>query len=241
MALLRLDKYISGAAGCSRQDARDKISAGRVCVNGVVVKKIGEKIPDDANVTLDKIPLKYEEHIYLILNKPLGYVCSTDDPSSPTVLTLVSQELMRDGLFPAGRLDKYSQGMVIITDDGVFAHNILSPRRHLPKKYYVELDAPLMNDEMKELFLKGVYLGNDEYSSPAYLEPITETSGYVTIHEGIYHQVRRMFDQNGAHVTALKRVQIGCLPLPLDLEEGHCRALSADELTLLTAKEQTEV
>ncbi len=180
----------------------------------------------------------WSEHVYLLMNKPLGVVSSTDDPSSRTVLDLVPPELFRKGLFPAGRLDKYSEGMLILTDDGDFAHRILAPRRHLPKTYEVTLDAPIIDDALAAKFAEGVYLGGGDRSSSAVLIPLAPDRARVTIYEGIYHQVRRMFDQNGAHVTRLIRVQIGGLPLDPALTPGSVRPLTEDELTMLFKTEE---
>ncbi|MEG2144900.1 MAG: pseudouridine synthase, partial [Oscillospiraceae bacterium] len=144
--------------------------------------------------------------------------------------------LKRRGLFPAGRLDKYSHGMMIITDDGVFAHRMLSPATHVPKKYYIVADAPMVNENLKKEFSKGVYLGEGKYSSPSELIIIDEFSAYVTIHEGIYHQVRRMFSHFGGEVTELKRIKIGGLDLDESLKDGESRVLTLKEKLLLTEK-----
>lgn len=234
MALVRMDKLICTAAGCSRADAKRLLSSGAVTVDGKTVKQGSEKAdPDTQTVCISGKPVKYSEHIYIIMNKPLGVVSSTDGHDGETVLDILPEELLRKGLFPAGRLDKYTSGMMIITDDGDFAHRILAPKKHLPKVYQFELDAPILNEELRLKFLDGVYLGGGEYSSPAYLEIISPTEGRVTIFEGIYHQVRRMFDQNGGHVVALKRIKIGGLPLPADLAVGESREITAEELEQL--------
>lgn len=234
MALMRLDKLLSSAGGCSRADAKRLLSAGAVTVDGKAVKSGSIKAdPDSQAVLLNGKRLTYSEHIYIIMNKPLGVVSSTDDPDSPTVLDILPNELVRKGLFPAGRLDKYTGGMMLITDDGEFAHNILAPKKHLPKVYRFTLDAPVLNDELVKKFKGGVYLGGGEYSSPAYLAIDSPTEGRVMIFEGIYHQVRRMFDQNGGRVTALKRIRIGGLSLPDDLSEGESRLLTDDEMKKL--------
>ncbi len=234
MSLIRLDKLISTAAGLSRSDAKRQLASGSVLVDGCRIRDGSAQIdPDRQTVLLNGRKLYYREHLYLVMNKPLGVVSSTDDPDSPTVLTLVPKSLLRRGLFPAGRLDKYSTGMLILTDDGSFAHRIVSPNHHLPKVYEVELDAPILSDALVAEFAKGVYLGGGERSSPSQLEPLGPTRARVTIYEGIYHQVRRMFDQNGAHVLRLHRVQIGGLPLDPTLPEGGCRELTDRELKAL--------
>lgn len=234
MALIRLDKLLSVSGGCSRADAKRLLSKGAVTVDGKTVKSGSVKVDSDAQtVILNGKQLTYSEHIYIIMNKPLGVVSSTDDPQSQTVLDILPEELMRKGLFPAGRLDKYTDGMMLITDDGEFAHNILAPKKHLPKLYRFTLDAPILNDELVKKFKGGVYLGGGEYSSPAYLTVDSPTEGRVMIFEGIYHQVRRMFDQNGGKVISLTRIRIGGLDLPDDLSSGESRLLTAEELEKL--------
>lgn len=236
MAEIRLDKLLSHAAGLSRSDAKRKLSSGSVTVDGVAARNGSQKAdPERQRVLLDGKPIHYQEHLYLLMNKPLGVVSSTDDPDSRTVLDLVPAPLVRRGLFPAGRLDKYSTGMLILTDDGEFAHCLVAPKKHLPKVYEVSLDAPVLTDALVREFAKGVYLGGGERSSPALLEPLSEQSARVTIYEGIYHQVRRMFDQNGAKVLSLRRVRIGGLPLDPALPEGGCRELLPAELKALFA------
>ena len=234
MALIRLDKLLSTAAGCSRTDAKKLLSSGAVAIDGTVVKQGSFKLDTDKQaVFVQGKPVTYREHSYIIMNKPLGVVSSTDDHDGKTVLDILPPELMRKGLFPAGRLDKYTCGMMIITDDGNFSHRILAPKKHLPKVYQFELDAPILNEQLRQKFLQGVYLGAEDYSSPAYLQIDSPTCGKVMIFEGIYHQVRRMFDQNGGKVIMLKRIKIGGLPLPSDLAEGESREMTAEELEQL--------
>lgn len=241
MPQIRLDKLLGSAAGLSRADAKRILASGCVLVDGRCVKSGSAKVdPGLQTVLLNGKTLRYREHLYLVMNKPLGVVSSTDDPDSPTVLSLVPEPLRRRGLFPAGRLDKYSTGMLLLTDDGDFAHRIVSPNRHLPKVYEVELDAPILSEALAAEFAKGVYLGGGERSSPSLLEPLGPLQARVTIYEGIYHQVRRMFDQNGAHVVRLRRVQIGGLPLDPALPEGGCRELTGEELEALFAPAETE-
>jgi len=234
LALVRLDKLLSTAAGCSRADAKKLLSSGAVMIDGVTVKQGSQKLdPDKQTVFIQGKAVSYREHSYIIMNKPLGVVSSTDDHDGKTVLDILPPELVRKGLFPAGRLDKYTCGMMIITDDGDFAHRILAPKKHLPKIYQFEVDAPILTEQLQKKFLQGVYLGGEEYSSPSYLRIDSPTCGRVMIFEGIYHQVRRMFDQNGGKVITLKRIKIGGLPLPSDLKEGESREMTSEELEQL--------
>lgn len=234
MAEIRLDKLLSSAKCCSRADAKRLLSSGSVTVDGKTVKQGSAKAdPNIQKVLVDGKLLVFHEHLYILMNKPLGVVSSTDDPDSKTVLELLDEKLMRRGLFPAGRLDKYTEGMMMITDDGEFAHRILAPKKRMPKIYEFTLDAPIINEVLVEKFSQGVYLGGGEYSSPAVLDPLSPTEGRVTIFEGIYHQVRRMCDQNGGKVTRLKRVQIGGLSLDPTLSAGQSRLLREDEIKKL--------
>lgn len=201
MAEIRLDRLLATAKGFSRADAKRLLAGGAVTVDGRIVRSGSEKAdPDRHTVLLKGEPILFKTHLYILMNKPLGVVSSTDDPVSKTVLDLLGPALRHRGLFPAGRLDKYTEGMLIITDDGDFAHRILAPKKHLPKVYEFELDAPVVNTALVEKFSQGVYLGGGKYSSPAILEPLSESAGRVTIFEGIYHQVRRMFEIGRAHV-----------------------------------------
>ena len=156
---------------------------------------------------------------------------ATEDREHPTVLELVPQEYRGRDLFPAGRLDRDTTGLMIITDDGVLAHNILAPKKHVPKRYHVELDIPV-TEEMRLGFSEGVML-NDGVCKAADLIKTGEKTADVTLREGRYHQIKRMFGCFGAEVVELKRLGMGNLTLPADLAEGECRELTAEELALL--------
>ncbi len=170
-------------------------------------------------------------HIYIVLNKPKGYVSATEDKNQKTVLELIPAELLRKGLFPAGRLDKDTTGFMIITDDGEFAHDILSPKKHVPKTYAVTLDITV-TEEMKSRFESGVEL-SDGTCKPAFLEITGVNTCSITLSEGRYHQIKRMFGCFGAKVIELNRTSIGGFNLPDDLPEGRCREITAEELILI--------
>jgi len=174
-------------------------------------------------VTLDGEEICYKKHIYIMLNKPQGVVCSTKDGLSPTVLSLVPENLMRNGLFPAGRLDKDTEGFVLLTDDGELSHKMLSPKSHVPKLYYVELLNEVEND-YGEKFKKGIKFQTGEKCLPAEIYFIEENDHacYVVLHEGMYHQIKRMFETLGNKVQFLKRLQIGGLHLDDNLALGQC-------------------
>lgn len=233
----RIDKIIASQGRYSRKEVKMLIARGRVSVDGVSVSSASEKADaSKQEFAIDGVPLKFKKNIYLILNKPQGYVSATEDREHPTVLELVPEEFKGRELFPAGRLDKNTTGMMIITDDGVLAHNILAPKKHIPKVYMAELDIPV-TDGMREGFERGIRLSDGECKS-AELVRMGECSAQVTLHEGRYHQIKRMFGCFGAEVVRLKRIAMGGLSLPDELAEGECRELTPKELELLQERKK---
>jgi len=230
--LERIDKIIASQGKYSRSDVKSLISKRRVTVDGVVVKSSSEKADAEKHtICIDGMPLTIKKNIYPMMNKPKGYVSATEDKEHQTVLDLVPEDYAGRELFPAGRLDRDTTGLMIITDDGVMAHNILAPKKHVQKVYHVTLDIPV-TAEMQKGFADGVEL-NDGVCKAAGLEITGEYTATVTLKEGRYHQIKRMFGCFGAKVTALHRTAMGDLYLPDDLAEGHCRELTADELNKL--------
>ena len=231
----RIDKIIASQGQYSRKEVKALIAKRRIAVDGRIVSSSSEKAdPMTMLLTVDGKPLEFKRNLYLVLNKPKGYVSATEDREHPTVLELVPQEYRGRDLFPAGRLDRDTTGLMIITDDGVLAHNILAPKKHVPKRYHVELDIPV-TEEMRERFLAGVVL-QDGICKAADLTKIDTRIALVTLREGRYHQIKRMFGCCGAEVVALKRFGMGRLTLPEDLAEGECREMSEEELALLQKK-----
>ena len=230
----RLDKIISNRAGISRKDAKLAISSGKVSVNGKIVRTSDLKIGENDEIIFGSNKISEKAHLYIVLNKPKGYISATEDPEQKTVLELVPPELFRNGMFPAGRLDKNTTGLMIITDDGDFAHRILSPRKHVSKKYDVTSDLPV-TEAMEKGFAEGIEL-NDGICKTAKLEKTGEHTAFVTLSEGRYHQIKRMFGCFGAKVTELKRLSMGGFSLPEDLAEGECRELSDAETALIESK-----
>ncbi len=225
----RLDKIISSQTTYSRKDVKNLVRQKRVLVNGNLVEKSDFKIdPTRDKITIDNEALSNQEYVYLILNKPKGYISATEDRTQPTVLDLVPEKYHHRDLFPAGRLDKDTTGLMIITDDGHFAHDILSPRKHVKKTYKVQTDIP-MTKEMVDGFKAGVQLSDGECKS-AHLELIGEEEGIVILTEGRYHQIKRMFGCFKAKVIELERLGMGNLYLPKDLKQGVCRELTLEEL-----------
>ncbi|MBQ2825318.1 MAG: 16S rRNA pseudouridine(516) synthase [Clostridia bacterium] len=225
----RIDKIISEHTHYTRKEIKRLISQRAVCVNGEEVKKPECKY-DETNISLringEEIEIK--KHIFILLNKPKGYISATESKSHETVLDLVPKKYKHRSLFPAGRLDKDTTGLMLITDDGEFAHNILSPRKHVKKEYEVVLDIPVTS-AMVEGFKNGVSL-NDGECKTAYLEITGEYTANVTITEGRYHQIKRMFGCFGAKVVELNRIRIGNLYLPKELKLGEIREATKEEL-----------
>lgn len=228
----RIDKIIGNQTEYSRKDVKKLVLQKRVRVNGELIIKSDIKInPETDSISIDGKDINVTENVYLILNKPQGYISATEDRSQKTVLDLIDEKYSHRELFPAGRLDKDTTGMMIITDDGQFAHNILAPKKHISKTYEVEIDIPV-TEEMKLGFEKGVNL-NDGVCKTAKLEITGENTAVVVLTEGRYHQIKRMFGCFGAKVTKLHRIAMGFLELPKDLKEGESRELSKQELELL--------
>ena len=229
----RIDRIISEKTDYSRKEIKKLISNGLVEVNGELVKRPEEKYDDNVSVMIDGIEIDTRDYVYLVLNKPKGFV-STTDMNERSVLELVPDEYMTRDLFPAGRLDKDTTGLMIITDDGEFAHNILSPKKHVQKIYEVTLDIPVTK-EMKDGFLKGVNLSDGECKS-AILDITGEYTCKVTLKEGRYHQIKRMFGCYKAKVVELNRICMGDFYLPKYLEQGEIRELTKEELELIQSK-----
>ena len=225
----RLDKVISSQTNYSRKDVKDLVKKRNILVNGEVILKSDIKVDS----SIDKIvvlgeELIFKKYVYLMLNKPKGYVSATEDKNDKTVLDLVPLEYRHRNLFPAGRLDKDTTGLMIITDDGEFAHNILSPKKHISKTYNVTIDIDMSND-MVLGFKEGVNLSDGECKS-ASLEITGKNTGIVILTEGRYHQIKRMFGCFGAKVVELERIKMGNFSLPSDLKMGEVREFSSLEL-----------
>jgi 16S rRNA pseudouridine516 synthase len=234
MSTLRLDRFIAEAARVSRAMAQTLCRSGRVQLDGAAVRDPGHHVPPGAAVTLDGAQLALPGPRTLLLHKPLGCVSATTDADHPTVLDLVPQSLRSPGLAPAGRLDKDTTGLLVLTDDGALNHRLTHPRRHLPKTYDAILAAPLPPDAA-DAVRAGLRLGDGTLLAPALLLPLADAPdgaarARLLIREGQYHQVRRMVAALGSRVTALSRVAIGALTLPADLAPGACRAITEEEL-----------
>ena len=233
--LKRIDRILSEQNNYSRKEIKKFVSKGLVLVNGLVVRKSDEKYDDDnISIKINGKDIRVSKHFYLLLNKPKGYVSTTVSDKDKTVIDLVPDKYKTRTLFPAGRLDKDTTGLMLITDDGVFAHNILSPKKHIKKIYEVVIDKEI-SVEMVNGFRDGVKLNDGECKS-ALLEKIDTNKCLVTLTEGRYHQIKRMFGCYKAKVLELKRICMGELYLPSDLGVGEVREVSDEELLKIQSK-----
>lgn len=225
---MRLDKYLAEMGAGTRKEIGKAVRAERVTVNGQTAKNAAMQVTAEDEVSMDGVPVEYEEYVYYMLNKPAGVISATEDARERTVLDLIS-ERQRKGLFPVGRLDRDTEGLLLITNDGGLAHRLLSPRHHVDKVYYARLDGPVGEAE-KALFAQGLKVDETLTALPAeleILEPATEVR--VTIREGKFHQVKRMFEAVGREVLYLKRLSMGPLALDESLPKGDYRRLTAEE------------
>lgn len=234
---LRIDKFLADMGQGSRSEIKEYIRKGLVSVNGAVIKSPSEKADTELDtVSLNGVKIEYAVFEYYILNKPAGVISATEDSREKTVLDLI--ESRRDDLFPVGRLDKDTEGLLLITNDGQLAHELLSPRRHVDKTYFVRTKGKL-SKEHAELIAGGLRIDEEFTALPGRLEIIKsgeESEAFITVHEGKFHQIKRMMEACGCSVTYLKRISMGGLKLPKELEPGEYRALTPPELSDLKKK-----
>ena len=241
--MMRLDKYLCETGFGTRSQVKDLLKKGQVMVNGEVVKKPELKI----NETTDQIlcqgkKASYQKNIYLMLHKPTGVVSATEDNREKTVLDLVRPEDRKNGLFPVGRLDKDTEGLLLLTDDGELAHRLLSPKKHVDKTYYAKIDGQVTKEHIEQ-FREGLDIGDEKKTLPAVLTILLSgqvSEIEVTIHEGRFHQIKRMFEAVGCKVTYLKRLSMGSLVLDETLPLGEYRSLTEAELEGLTKQRGTD-
>ena len=227
---MRLDKFISSQLNISRKDARAAILRGRAAVDGATVRAADFKIDENADsVTFDGQALSYKKHIYIIMNKPRGVLSASDDKRQPTVIDIIPEKLRRNGLFPVGRLDKDTTGLLIITDDGDFAHKVLSPKKEIFKTYIAVLDGEITPD-MPEKFLNGIVLTDGTKCRRAFLRRMDKNTAEIKICEGKFHQIKRMFGTVGLGVNALERTAVGNFHLPEALPQGACSETDSEAL-----------
>lgn len=231
--MMRLDGFLSKAGGLSRKDASEAVRRGRVTVNGVQANNAAAKVDEQKDtVLLDGKMLVYKEFTYIMLNKPMGYVSSTDDPSGPTVLELLPPEQRKD-LFPCGRLDKNTTGLLILTDNGKLAHRLLSPKSHVKKTYLFTVERPVTAEDIENLE-KGVDIGICT-TAPCKVVMNSQTEGEITLTEGKYHEIKLMFKNRCNKVLSLMRISFGKITLDPTLLPGTFRTLTeSEELALET-------
>lgn len=233
MKSIRLDKYISSQTSYSRSECRKLITTGRVRVEGLNWVNADTKIDTDScKVFIDGVQVGFKEFVYYLLNKPAGVLSATNDKSKKTVVDLLGEETKHRQLFPVGRLDKDTTGLMLLTDDGDTAHRIISPKSKIEKTYIAKLDGTPKESDI-ELFKQGVVLSDGTKCAPAVLEILSECCALVKITEGKYHQIKRMFGVIGLGVEELHRKNIGNMAIPDGLEEGHYVEISYEDIEKL--------
>lgn len=229
----RLDKRLAATGEWSRKEARELIRAGRVTVDGQVWTKPEEKAAESALVAVDGQPLAPAGPVYLMMNKPAGLVSATEDAREATVLSLLPERYQRLGLFPAGRLDKDTVGLLLLTNDGPLTHRLLAPKSHVDKVYYVEVDG-VLDDGDRAAVEQGITLKDGYTCLPGELEVLEDgRSAYITLREGKYHQIKRMMAARGKPVVYLERISFGSLKLDETLPRGGWRVLTEEEIQTL--------
>ncbi len=245
---MRLDKFLSEVANITRKEAKVVLNKGKVFVNGELCKNGEKKVTAEDEILLDGKPLGViEKFLYLMLHKPVGVVSATEDTKDKTVLDLVREQEAEDTsdfvigkkeLFPVGRLDKDTEGLLLLTDDGELAHRLLSPKRHVDKVYFAKLSG-IVPDDAIERFAEGIQVGKEYQAMPAKLEVLSikeeekSSEVQITLREGKFHQVKRMCHEIGCEVTYLKRLSMGSLKLDVKLPLGKCRKLTIEEIQKL--------
>lgn len=234
----RLDKIIASTGRWSRREVRELARRGQVTVDGAAVRSVEEKFdPEAAEIAVTGEPLRWRRYTWIMLNKPAGVLSATEDGRGETVLDLLPQDLRRQGLFPVGRLDKDTEGLLLLTNEGSLAHAILTPKRHVDKIYYVKTAGRLTEEDCRA-FAAGLPLEDGLLCLPAGLEILSAgevSEARVTLREGKFHQVKRMLAMRGKPVLYLERVQMGTLPLDRGLRRGAFRFLTEDEIEGLRA------
>ena len=236
MALQRLDKIIASTGHWSRREVKNLVRQGRVLVDGVPARSAEDKAdPETADIAVNGESITYRRYTWVMLNKPAGYLSATEDGRGPTVLDLLPPELRRIGLFPVGRLDKDTEGLLLLTNDGDLAHHLLSPRHHVDKVYYTRVAGRLTEADC-QTFASGMTLDDGLVCQPAGLKILRagqESEAHVTLREGKFHQVKRMLAFLGKPVLYLERIQMGNLTLDPALARGEFRLLTESEEKML--------
>ncbi|MDQ0161005.1 pseudouridine synthase [Aeribacillus alveayuensis] len=233
---MRIDKLLANMGFGSRKEVKKLLKAGVVKVDGNVMTDRKEHVdPNVQDITVNGEPIVYKEHVYFMMNKPRGYLSATEDAVQKTVLDLLEYEDLIYKPFPVGRLDKDTEGLLLLTNDGQLAHQLTSPKKHIPKKYFATILGEVTEEDI-HTFQKGVLLDDGYQTKPGKLEIMEsgpKSTIYLTITEGKFHQVKRMFEAVGKKVSYLKRVEMGALQLDEDLLTGEYRELTEEEIQQL--------
>ena len=234
---MRLDKYLSDMGAGTRSELKQEIRRSGVSIDGVIIKDPGFSVSESSHVVFRGSVIAYEEFVYYMLNKPAGIISASEDDREPTVVDLITEQKRKD-LFPVGRLDRDTEGLLLITNDGALSHRLLSPKHHVDKVYFARVSG-ILSDSDIELFREGLVLTDGLECLPADLKILSVSEdeyiseAEITVREGKFHQVKRMFSSVGAEVLYLKRLSMGPLTLDPDLAPGEYRRLTADEMTSL--------
>ncbi len=238
---MRLDKYLADMNIGTRSELKSKIRKGSVTVDGTVIKDPGFHVPDQAVVCFCGQNVAYESHLYYMLNKPAGVISASEDPKQETVIDLITEQTRSD-LFPVGRLDKDTEGLLLITNDGALAHRLLSPKHHVDKVYFAIVNG-IVSEQECDAFAKGLKVDETLTAMPADLKVLATdydkgtSEVEITIQEGKFHQIKRMFQAVSMEVLFLKRIRMGSLILDPALSPGEYRRLTEDELHTLQTYE----
>ena len=230
---MRLDKFFSRTGTLTRSQVQKQLKLGKVTVNGETIKKADYKVdPDKDEIRYNENKIVYRRFVYIMMNKPRGVVSATEDRDQKTVLDLLPEDLLKFDLFPCGRLDKDTTGLVVLTNDGISAHNALSPKKHVEKKYSFET-ADAYSDADVAAIESGITLKDGYSTKPCKIERISETEGYIYLTEGKYHEIKRLFGARSNKITKLERIGFGKLEIG-DLPEGDWRYLTEEEISWFT-------
>ena len=229
--MIRLDKYLCDMNIGTRSNVKQLIKKGNVTVNDTIINNNDFKVAESDKICVNGRNITYQKYFYYMLNKPAGYVSATVDPKETTVMTLL-KEYNRPDLFPVGRLDKDTEGLLLLSNDGMLAHDLLSPKKHISKNYFAILKEPIHDEQIVQLE-SGVDIGEKKITLPAIIEKLDETSLNISITEGKFHQIKRMFEAVSNKVIYLKRISMGKIMLDERLSPGEFRPLTEEEITLL--------
>lgn len=230
MSIQRLDRFISNQLSVSRKTVKDGIRKGNALVSGRTVTSPDYSVDTERDsVVYCGQAVVYKHYVYIVMNKPAGVLSASEDKKRRTVIDLIPSELKRKGLFPVGRLDKDTTGLLIITDDGDFAHSVLSPKKEIYKTYVAVLDGEITEDTVRQ-FSEGIVLADGTVCRKAFLKPLGERKAEIKICEGKFHQIKRMFGVVGLGVVSLERTAMGEYRLPEDLSAGECKEIQKSQL-----------